>query len=133
MTEDETSITSPSPPADDGRKFSRREVLKVGGTAAAALGLSASVGGIVGAASAATRYRSAASKTTLVFESWEQFEPAEKGAWFKVVDEFTAETGIGVTWTGFSADSYTADVITQAQAGNIPADVIICTRSWPRR
>jgi ABC-type glycerol-3-phosphate transport system substrate-binding protein len=130
MTEDETSLTSSPESAGGGRKLSRRDVLKVGGTAAAALGVAASMGGLASAASAATkpfRYRSAATKTTLIFESWEQFEPAEKGAWFKVVDDFTAQTGIGVTWTGFSADSYTADVITQAQAGNIPADVIICT------
>jgi ABC-type glycerol-3-phosphate transport system substrate-binding protein len=100
---------------------SRRQLLQGG----AGLALAA----VAGCSSSSTSAPSkSGGKTTLRLMSWEQYLPAEKAAWFKVVDEFkAAHPNIDVTWTGFQADTYTANVITQVQAGKIDADVIMCT------
>jgi ABC-type glycerol-3-phosphate transport system substrate-binding protein len=111
--------------ASQSLNLSRRKLLSAGAglAVAAAAGCSSTTGSSAGAGASKS-----GGKTTVRLMSWEQFLPAERGAWFKVVDEFkTAHPNINVTWTGFSAETYTADVITQAQAGKIDADVIMCT------
>ncbi len=59
--------------------------------------------------------------------SWEQFEEGEKDAWNKVITDFTAANpNIEVQWTGWPFATYDQNVIAQAQAGGIDADVVMC-------
>jgi multiple sugar transport system substrate-binding protein len=59
--------------------------------------------------------------------SWEMFEPAETVAWHKVVSDFTAANpSIEVKWTGWPFANYDQNVIAQAQAGHVDADVVMC-------
>ncbi len=59
--------------------------------------------------------------------SWEQFEEGEKVAWNKVISDFTAANpNIEVSWTGWPFATFDQNVIAQAQAGGIDADVVMC-------
>jgi multiple sugar transport system substrate-binding protein len=106
------------------------------GTSAAASGTSAAASGTSAAASgtSATSGTSApkgttgkGKKITLNLMSWEQFEPGETVAWHKVVSDFTvANPNIEVKWSGWPFANYDQNVIAQAQAGHIDADVVMC-------
>jgi multiple sugar transport system substrate-binding protein len=66
-------------------------------------------------------------KTQLTLMSWEQFEQGEKAAWFKVINDFeAAHPNIKVNWTGWPFATYDQNVVTQAEAGSINADVVMC-------
>jgi multiple sugar transport system substrate-binding protein len=66
-------------------------------------------------------------KTQLTLMSWEQFEQGEKAAWFKVINDFeAAHPNIKVSWTGWPFATYDQNVVTQAEAGQINADVVMC-------
>ena len=66
--------------------------------------------------------------------SWEQFEPSEIAAWKKVINNFmAANPSIQVNWTGWPFATYDQQVITQAQAGQVAADVVQCPPESPRR
>src|ERR1700753_3906673 len=70
---------------------------------------------------------SSGGKTTLTLMSWEQFEVAEKAAWFKVINEFeAAHPNITVKWVGWPFATYDQNVVTQAEAGSVNADVVMC-------
>jgi ABC-type glycerol-3-phosphate transport system substrate-binding protein len=59
--------------------------------------------------------------------SWELYEPTEIGAWRKVVNKFNAANpSIEVSWTGWPFATYDQEVIAQAQAGKVNADVVMC-------
>lgn len=104
--------------------LNRRGFLQVGGTALAA-GLGAA--GLAACGSSSGGGTASGGKTKLTLMSWEPFEPAEKAAWFKVVRDFeAANPHIKVTWTGWPFATYDQNVITQAQAGSINADVVMC-------
>jgi multiple sugar transport system substrate-binding protein len=59
--------------------------------------------------------------------SWEMFQVTEKAAWAKVVNDFmAAHPSIRVTWTGWPFPTFDQNVIAQAQAGRVDADVVQC-------
>ncbi len=107
---------------------SRRDMLKAGAAAGAALGAASILGpGVIAEAAAPKRTPRATKKTQLKLMSWEMFEAAEKAAWAKVVNDFmAAHPSIEVTWTGWPFSTFDQNVITQAQAGQIDADVVQC-------
>jgi len=107
---------------------SRRDVLKAGVAGGVALGAAAVLGpGVVAEAAATKRVVKATKKTQLTLMSWEPFQPTEKAAWFKVTDAFMgANPSIQVTWTGWPFANFDQNVIAQAQAGHIDADVVQC-------
>ena len=66
-------------------------------------------------------------KTKLKPMSWEQFSVGEKVAWFKVISDFeAANPNIEVSWVGWPFATFDQNVIAQAQAGSVDADVIMC-------
>ncbi len=123
-------VVEPAEASPDYR-ISRRRLLKGAAAVAAAGAGAAALGGPAGASTAAKSFGSYASrrsvkKTTLTLMSWEPFEPPEIGAWKHITKTFTEKTGIGVTWTGWPFANYDANVIAQAEAGHIDADVVQC-------
>jgi multiple sugar transport system substrate-binding protein len=108
--------------------ISRRTVLQ-GSAAAAAAGIAAPLLAACGSGSSPSKASTGKSskKTQLTLMSWEMFEPAETVAWHKVVDEFmVANPSIEVKWTGWPFANYDQNVIAQAQAGHVNADVVMC-------
>ena len=106
--------------------LNRRGFLQAGGTLMAA-GLGAAGLAACGSSGGGGGGSTAGGKTKLTLMSWEPFEPAEKAAWFKVVKDFeAANPNIKVTWTGWPFATYDQNVIAQAQAGSINADVVMC-------
>jgi len=71
--------------------------------------------------------KSNTAKTTLKLMSWEPFgQSPEFPAWTKVVDEFMAAyPSIKVEWTGWPFATYDQNIIAQAQAGGVDADVVM--------
>jgi multiple sugar transport system substrate-binding protein len=116
----------------DPKPLSRRNFFQLSGGVLAA-GAGASILSACGSSSSSKSSASGGSsgsssgKTTLTLMSWEQFEVAEKAAWFKVIDEFeAAHPNIKVNWVGWPFATYDQNVITQAEAGSINADVVMC-------
>ncbi len=118
--ETDSAVSTPAP--------SRRDVLKAGVAGGVALGAASLLGpGVVAEAAATKRVARATKKTQLKLMSWEMFQPTEKAAWSKVVDDFmAANPSIQVTWTGWPFSTFDQNVIAQAQAGQIDADVVQC-------
>ena len=113
------------------KPLSRRNFFQLSGGVLAA-GAGASILSACGSSSGSKSSSSGSSgssggKTTLTLMSWEQFEVAEKAAWFKVIDEFeAAHPNITVNWVGWPFATYDQNVVTQAEAGSINADVVMC-------
>jgi multiple sugar transport system substrate-binding protein len=110
--------------------LTRRKLLQ-GGAAAAAAGVAAPLLAACGSStpskSTKSGGKSASGKTQLTLMSWEMFEPGETVAWHKVVSEFmVAYPSIEVKWVGWPFANYDQNVIAQAQAGHIDADVVMC-------
>ena len=60
--------------------------------------------------------------------SWEPYQSPRIAAWKKVINDFmAANPTIQVKWTGWPFANYLQNVITQAQAGQVAADVVQCT------
>jgi multiple sugar transport system substrate-binding protein len=124
---------TPGVTASLSRQLNRREVIMAGGAAAAAAGLAAcggsssSSGGKKsssgGSSGAATHLKG----TTITLLTFELFEQQEIAAWKKVVRDFTAKTGINVKWTGWPFSTFDTNIVQQAQAGSLDADVVQCT------
>ena len=120
--------------------LSRRGFLGVGAGAVAAAALAAcssnsspkttaTSGGSTSAAatSSAAGGGGGSGKTKLKLMSWEQFSVGEKVAWFKVISDFeAANPSIEVSWVGWPFATFDQNVVAQAQAGSIDADVIMC-------
>jgi len=108
--------------------LSRRDVLKAGVVGGAALGAASVLGpGVVAEAASTRRGPRATKKTQLTLMSWEPFQPTEKAAWFQVTKDFmAAHPSIQVNWTGWPFANFDQNVIAQAQAGHIDADVVQC-------
>lgn len=105
---------------------SRRGFLRAGGTVAA-VGAGAAMLSACGKSSGGGGGGKKNGKTTLKLMSWEQFEQAEKPAWFKVISDFeAANPKIKVEWTGWPFATFDQNVITQAQAGSVDADLVMC-------
>ncbi|MGH2344708.1 MAG: hypothetical protein ACRDG4_05745, partial [Chloroflexota bacterium] len=106
----------------------RRDVLKAGVAGAAALGAASVLGsGAIAEAAAPKRAMRATKKTQLTLMSWEMFEVAEQAAWKTVVNRFmAANKSIQVKWTGWPFATFDQNVIAQAQAGHVDADVVQC-------
>jgi multiple sugar transport system substrate-binding protein len=115
----------------DPKPLSRRNFFQLSGGVLAA-GAGASILSACGSSSSSKSASSGSSggssgKTTLTLMSWEQFEVAEKAAWFKVIDEFeAAHPNIKVNWVGWPFATYDQNVVTQAEAGSVNADVVMC-------
>ena len=116
------------PPLSRRSFFQLSGGLVAAGAGASALAACSSSGGSSSTAAAAGGSGSSGGgKTQLTLMSWEQFEVGEKAAWFKVINEFqAANPGISVSWTGWPFATYDQNVITQAEAGSINADVVMC-------
>jgi len=118
--------------ASPENRISRRHLLKGAAAVAGAAAAVPLLGGPAGAATAASKSfgsystRRSVKKTQLTLMSWEPFEPPEIAAWKHITSTFTQKTGIGVTWTGWPFANYDANVIAQAEAGHIAADVVQC-------
>ena len=94
----------------------RRQLLAAG----AALG-----GGALASSFVGGRAR-AADRKTLKVMSWEQFQPGEKDGWNALFDKFNqSQSEYMVDWTGWPAGQYISNVVIQAQAGGIDADVLM--------
>jgi multiple sugar transport system substrate-binding protein len=112
------------------KALSRRNFFQLSGGLAAA-GAGASLLSACSSSGSSTKSSgssgSSGGKTTLTLMSWEQFEVAEKAAWFKVINEFeAAHPNITVKWVGWPFATYDQNVITQAEAGAVNADVVMC-------
>ena len=69
---------------------------------------------------------SADDRKPLKVMSWEQFQPGEKDGWNALFDKFNAsQSKYKVDWTGWPAGQYISNVVVQAQAGGIDADVLM--------
>jgi ABC-type glycerol-3-phosphate transport system substrate-binding protein len=116
--------------APDPKPLSRRNFFQLtGGLAAAGAGASvlSACGSSGGSPSSKGSSGSKNGKTTLTLMSWEQFEVAEKAAWFKVINQFeAAHPNITVKWVGWPFATYDQNVVTQAEAGSVNADVVMC-------
>ncbi len=110
---------------------SRRKLLQ-GGAAVAAAGVAAPLVAACGSSGSSTASSGSSSgssngKTQLTLMSWEPFEPTETKAWHKVVSAFTVKNpSIEVKWVGWPFANYDQNVIAQAQAGHVDADVVMC-------
>ena len=128
MSDDVVEPTQASPE----NRISRRRLLQGAGALAAAGAAVPILGGPASATTAAKSFGSYASrrsikKTQLTLMSWEPFEPPEIAAWRQVTNTFQQKNpSIQVTWTGWPFANYDANVIAQAEAGNIAADVVMC-------
>jgi ABC-type glycerol-3-phosphate transport system substrate-binding protein len=117
--------------APDPKPLSRRGFFHLGGGLAAA-GVGASVLSACGSSGSSSPSGSGSSgskngKITLNLMSWEQFEVGEKAAWFKVISGFeAAHPNVTVKWVGWPFATYDQNVVTQAEAGSIDADVVMC-------
>jgi multiple sugar transport system substrate-binding protein len=109
-------------------KVTRRDALKAGASGLAGLGAATLLGpGASALAAPAKRAMRASKKTVLTLMSWEEYEPGEIAAWKKVTNDFMkAYPSIEVKWTGWPFSTYDQQVITQAQAGEVAADVVQC-------
>ena len=95
---------------------SRRDVLK---------GATAMAGGLV-ATPLLGRRAFGQDRKVLKVMSWEQFQPGEKDGWNAVFDKFNqSQSQYAVEWTGWPAGQYISNVVIQAQAGGIDADVLM--------
>jgi ABC-type glycerol-3-phosphate transport system substrate-binding protein len=98
-----------------GAGISRRGFL----AGAAALGAATAV-------PATTRRTFAQDRTVLKVMSWEQFQPGEKEGWNALFDKFNqSQSKYLVEWTGWPASQFASNVVIQAQAGGIDADVLM--------
>jgi ABC-type glycerol-3-phosphate transport system substrate-binding protein len=71
--------------------------------------------------------RNSVKKTNLTLMTWELFEPQEIGAWKTSVARFeAANPSISVSLVGWPFANYDQNVIAQAQAGHVAADVVMC-------
>src|SRR5580704_6976986 len=114
----------------DPKPLSRRNFFQLSGGVLAA-GAGASVLSACGSSGSSTKSSGGGTtkngKTTLNLMSWEQFEVAEKAAWFKVINQFeAAHPNITVKWVGWPFATYDQNVVTQAEAGSVNADVVMC-------
>jgi ABC-type glycerol-3-phosphate transport system substrate-binding protein len=74
----------------------------------------------------ASRRSFAADRIKLKVMSWEQFQPGEKDGWNALFDKFNqSQSKYQVEWTGWPVAQYEANVVIQAQAGGIDADVLM--------
>ncbi len=90
------------------------------------LGGAAMLGGASIASTAFGRRAFADDRTTLKVMSWEQFQPGEKDGWNALFDKFNqSQSKYKVEWTGWPAGQYISNVVIQAQAGGIDADVLM--------
>ncbi|MDQ0473994.1 extracellular solute-binding protein [Labrys wisconsinensis] len=87
--------------------------------------LAAAAGAALAAAPLGRRAR-AADRIPLKVMSWEQFQPGEKEGWNALFKKFNeSQSQYAVDWTGWPASQYVANVVIQAQAGGIDADVLM--------
>ena len=115
----------------DPKPLSRRNFFQLSGGVLAA-GAGASILSACGSSGSSKSSGSSGSsskggKVTLNLMSWEQFEVGEKAAWFKVISGFeAAHPNIKVNWVGWPFATYDQNVVTQAEAGSVNADVVMC-------
>lgn len=96
-------------------KPTRRQLLAGG----AALGATAAFGAGINRSFADDR-------KVLKIMSWEQFQPGEKDGWNALFDKFNqSQDKYKVEWTGWPAGQYISNVVIQAKAGGIDADVLM--------
>ena len=70
----------------------------------------------------------AADRIRLKVMSWEQFQPGEKEGWNQLFDKFNhSQSKYHVGWTGWPINQYVPNVVIQAHAGGIDADVLMAT------
>jgi ABC-type glycerol-3-phosphate transport system substrate-binding protein len=83
-------------------------------------------GGALAASSLGIARVRAADRIPLKVMSWEQFQPGEKDGWNQLFKKFNeSQSKYSVDWTGWPAGQYISNVVIQAQAGGIDADVLM--------
>ena len=104
--------------------ISRRQFLGVGAAGAVALGAAASSRSSF---LKSINFRAAAAPVTITLMSWEPYgEPYEYPNWVELISKFEiANPNITVVWNGWPFSSFDENVIAQAQAGSVAADVIM--------
>ncbi len=107
-------------------QFSRRDFLKVGAAATAAV----ATGGIGGAANAASNtfrgvpYFSRQAKMELKFVTWFWQEAGRGDAWRMMIKKFhDSQSDIHINEAGFGQEDYFAQMLIQAKSGKIDADL----------
>jgi ABC-type glycerol-3-phosphate transport system substrate-binding protein len=75
------------------------------------------------------RFNATAAPVTIKLLSWEPYgEPYEYPAWVKLISNFEiANPNITVEWTGWPFSNFDQNIIAQAEAGGIDADVLMLT------
>lgn len=106
--------------------LSRRDLLKKGAVLGAGIGAYATLGPSAAAGLGKRRVlRAGGSAQTIKLMSWVQFEPGRQDAWKALLDKYNkSQSKYNVEFTGWTAQQYTANVLTQFQAGGIQADAI---------
>ena len=83
-------------------------------------------GGALAASSLGIARVRAADRIPLKIMSWEQFQPGEKDGWNQLFKKFNeSQSKYSVDWTGWPAGQYISNVVVQAQAGGVDADVLM--------
>ena len=110
---------------EPSRTVTRREVLKTGAKGALGLGAAAALGSVATPALAAPAILRNNGPQEIKVLSWFQYEPGRNAAWATMYKEFNAsQKDFKVTVSGWESNSFTTQVLIQAQAGSIDADVI---------
>src|SRR5262249_6697679 len=90
------------------------------------LGGAAIAGGALAASSLGIGRVRAGDRIPLQVMSCEQFQPGEKDGWNQLFKKFNdSQSKYWVDWTGWPAGQYISNVVIQAQAGGIDADVLM--------
>ncbi|MCU1491084.1 MAG: hypothetical protein JWM85_2489 [Acidimicrobiaceae bacterium] len=108
---------------DSGKSsLSRRQFLGASAAGALAVGLTPNLSKLK-----SLQIRPRAATTTLKLISWEPFgQSPEFPAWTKVVNEFmAANPTIKVEWGGWPFSTFDTNIIAEAQAGGVNADVVM--------
>ncbi len=88
--------------------------------------LLAGAAALTAASALAVPKASAAGPAQIKLMSWEQFQPGEKDGWNDLVRKFNAsQSTLEVVWTGWPFNLFVQNVVTQAHAGGIDADVLM--------
>jgi ABC-type glycerol-3-phosphate transport system substrate-binding protein len=109
-------------------KATRRQVVRAGLAGALGLGTAAALGTPATAAPAILR---GSSRQTIKLVSWFQSDPERHAAWTTLINRFnTSQRDYKVIMSGWAAEAYANEVLTQAQEGSIAADLIILRVGW---
>ncbi len=120
----DNAVTPAADVPSEPSQISRRQFMGAGAAGAVALG---AVAGSRSTFLKSIQFRPAAAPVTIKLMSWEPYgEPYEYPNWVELISKFEiANPNITVTWTGWPFSNFDENVVAQAQAGSVDADVIM--------